>query len=130
MYKKTTKAITVTVEPIFLENQSRPQEHYFVWAYHVTIQNNSSETVQIKSRYWHVLDSDGRIKEIRGPGIVGEQPTLKPGENFSYTSGTPLETPSGIMYGTYYMINNNGEDLDVDIPAFSLDSPHEEAVYH
>lgn len=130
MYKKTTDAITVTVEPIFLENQSRPQDHYFVWAYHVTIQNNSPKTVQVKSRYWHVLDAEGRIKEIRGPGIVGEQPTLKPGESFNYTSGTPLETPSGIMYGTYYMITENGDDLDVSIPAFSLDSPHEDVIYH
>ncbi len=89
-----------------------------------------SDTVQLVNRYWHITDSLGRVQEVRGPGVVGEQPTLKPGESFEYTSGTPLPTPSGIMVGTYEMESANGRRFDVAVPAFSLDSPHEEARLH
>jgi ApaG protein len=127
MYSKTTRSITVTVKPFFLDDQSSPEEAHYVWAYHVRIENGGPETVQLRHRYWHITDSLGRVQEVRGAGVVGEQPVLKPGEAFEYTSGTPLPTPSGIMMGTYQMESENGERFDVDVPPFSLDSPHQPA---
>jgi len=124
MYDKTTRAIRVTVKPSFLEDQSSPDENYYVWAYRVQIENQGPETVQLRDRYWRITDGFGRVQEVRGPGVVGEQPVLKPGERFEYTSGTPLATPSGIMLGTYRMETAAGESFEVEIPAFSLDSPH------
>jgi len=125
MYSATTRAIKVTVEPHFLEDQSSPVDDHFVWAYRVRIENQGGETVQLRRRHWRITDGMGRIQEVRGPGVVGEQPVLAPGQSFEYTSGTPLSTPSGIMVGTYQMETGNGEHFDVDIPAFSLDSPHQ-----
>jgi ApaG protein len=125
MYSKTTRSITVTVKPFFLDDQSSPEESHYVWAYHVKIENGSRETVQLRHRYWHITDSLGRVQEVRGAGVVGEQPVLKPGESFEYTSGTPLPTPSGIMVGAYQMESENGECFDVEVPPFSLDSPHQ-----
>jgi ApaG protein len=125
MYSQTTRAITVTVQPIYLDDQSSPDESHFVWAYRIKIENNGGETVQLRNRYWRITDSHGRIQEVRGAGVVGEQPVLKPGETFEYTSGTPLPTPSGFMVGTYGMISDAGERFDIEIPAFSLDSPSE-----
>ncbi len=130
MYHETTRSIRVTVEPFYLEDQSSPSDHHFVWAYQVRIENMGSDTVQLVNRYWHITDSLGRVQEVRGPGVVGEQPTLKPGESFEYTSGTPLPTPSGIMVGTYEMKSASGRRFDVAVPAFSLDSPHEETRLH
>lgn len=125
MYDKTTREIRVSVRPTFLEDQSSPDENYYVWAYRVQIENQGHETVQLRDRYWRITDGFGRVQEVRGPGVVGEQPVLKPGERFEYTSGTPLATPSGIMLGTYRMETDAGESFDVEIPAFSLDSPHQ-----
>ena len=125
MYKQTTRSITVSVKPFFLEDQSAPDEGRFVWAYHVRIENEGQETVQLRNRYWRITDSLGRIQEVRGAGVVGEQPVLRPGEAFEYTRGTPLTTPSGIMVGTYQMESESGELFEVKIPAFSLDSPHQ-----
>lgn len=125
MYSKTTRSIRVTVNPMYLEDQSAPGENHFVWAYHVRIENEGSETVQLRTRYWRITDSFGRVQEVRGPGVVGEQPVLEPGEAFEYTSGTPLAAPSGIMVGSYQMETGCGETFDVAIPAFSLDSPHQ-----
>ncbi len=130
MYHETTRSIRVTVEPTYLEDQSSPVDGHYVWAYQVRIENMSGETVQLLNRYWHITDSFGRVQEVRGAGVVGEQPTLKPGESFEYTSGTPLPTPSGIMVGTYEMKSANGGRFNVAVPAFSLDSPHEEARLH
>lgn len=123
MYAKTTRAIRVQVEPAYLDEQSDPDENYFVWAYHVRIENRGGDTVQLLNRYWHITDGLGRVQEVRGPGVVGKQPVLHPGEHFEYTSGSPLSTPSGIMVGTYEMVGPGGEHFDVDIPAFSLDIP-------
>lgn len=123
-YSQTTRSISVSVRPIYLEDQSSPTENYYVWAYQVRIENEGIETVQLRSRYWRITDAMGRVQEVRGPGVVGEQPVLKPGDSFEYTSGTPLSTPSGIMVGTYQMVTGDGESFDVAIPAFSLDSPH------
>jgi ApaG protein len=125
MYSAVTRSIKVSVKPLFLEDQSSPAEHHFVWAYQVRIENTGRETVQLRMRHWRITDSFGRVQEVRGPGVVGEQPVLEPGEAFEYTSGTPLTAPSGIMVGTYQMETEGGETFDVAIPAFSLDSPHE-----
>ena len=130
MYHETTRSIRVTVKPFYLEDQSSPSDNHFVWAYQVRIENLGTDTVQLVNRYWRITDSLGRVQEVRGAGVVGEQPTLKPGESFEYTSGTPLPTPSGIMVGTYEMQSSSGRRFDVAVPAFSLDSPHEEARLH
>jgi ApaG protein len=125
MYSQTTRSILVTVRPIYLEDQSSPEEAHYVWAYQVHIENQGPETVQLRNRYWRITDALGRIHEVRGAGVVGEQPVLRPGESFEYTSGTPLPTPTGFMVGTYQMETATGEQFDVAVPAFSLDSPHQ-----
>lgn len=125
MYQETTKAITITVEPNYLDDESEPDDFHFVWAYHITIENNGGETVQLLRRRWHITDSNGNVQEVRGEGVVGEQPILEPGESFEYTSGAPLSTPSGFMVGSYLMISENGATFDVSVPAFSLDSPYQ-----
>ena len=125
MYSATTRAITVTVQPTYLEDQSEPQAGRFVWAYHIRINNGGNRTVQLLHRYWEITDGIGRRQEVHGTGVVGEQPVLKPGQTFEYTSGTPLPTPSGIMVGTYQMEAEDGERFDIAVPAFSLDSPHQ-----
>ena len=106
-----------------MEEQSEPDDSHFVFAYHIRIQNNGRDVVQLLNRYWQITDGRGRIQEVRGPGVVGEQPVLQPGEAFEYTSGCPLNTETGIMVGTYEMETLDGERFDVDIPAFSLDAP-------
>ena len=123
MYQKETRAIQITVKPFYLEEQSEPDDRHFVFAYHIRIQNNGQDVVQLLNRYWQITDGLGRIQEVRGPGVVGEQPVLHPGEAFEYTSGCPLNTATGIMVGTYEMETLDGERFDVDIPAFSLDAP-------
>ena len=125
MYSSTTRSIRVTVEPTFLEDQSSPSEDHYVWAYQVTIENAGEQTVKLLKRYWNITDAMGRVHEVRGEGVVGEQPTLTPGDAFEYTSGTPLGTPSGIMVGSYQMETPAGEQFDIEIPAFSLDSPYQ-----
>ncbi len=122
-YTATTRAIRVTVEPYYLEDQSQPDDDCFVWAYHITIENMGDETVILRHRYWKITDSHGRVQEVRGPGVVGEQPVLNPGGVFEYTSGAPLDTPSAIIVGAYEMETSRGESFQVTIPAFSLDSP-------
>ena len=125
MYAATTKNISVSVEPIYLADQSSPEDGQFMWAYRVRIDNKGNQSVQVLSRYWRITDSIGRIQEVRGAGVVGEQPVLEPGESYEYTSGTPLPTPSGIMLGSYGVKTADGEQFDIEIPAFSLDSPHQ-----
>ncbi len=125
MYSRTTHDIRVTVQPVYLEEQSVPDEQQFVWAYQVRIENLGERTVRLRNRYWSITDARGRNQEVRGPGVVGEQPVLRPGESFEYTSGCPLSTPSGMMVGSYEMEAETGERLEVAIPAFSLDSPHQ-----
>ena len=123
MYKETTRAIQVTVEPSFVEAESSPDEGHYFWAYKVEISNLGEEVVRLRSRHWQITDANGRMEEVRGAGVVGKQPVLKPGESFVYTSGCPLSTPSGIMVGTYQMQNERGEFFSIAIPAFSLDLP-------
>jgi len=99
-----------------------------VWAYHVTIQNQGHEVVRLRSRHWRITNARGELNEVRGEGVIGEQPVLRPGEMFEYTSGAPLTTSSGIMAGTYQMENESGEIFDIEIPTFSLDSPEQPSV--
>ena len=123
MYETTTRAIRVSVRPQYLPDQSDPADSQYVWAYHVRIENQGEETVQLRSRYWRITDGLGRLQEVRGPGVIGKTPMLRPGEVFEYTSGTPLSTSSGIMSGSYQMVSETGEKFDIEIPAFSLDTP-------
>jgi ApaG protein len=123
MYRSTTRAIQISVEPSYLEAESAPGEGRFFWAYTIEIANLGEETVQLRSRFWRITDAAGRTEEVRGPGVIGKQPTLRPGETFRYTSGCPLPTSSGFMVGTYQMQTDTGEMFIVDIPAFSLDMP-------
>jgi ApaG protein len=124
MYRTTTRDIEVTVSPRFLSDRSSPDNGYFFWAYSIEITNNGRETVQLKTRHWRITDANGKLQEVKGAGVVGEQPVLKPGESFEYTSGVPLPTPSGFMVGTYGMVTEAGESFDIAIPAFSLDCSH------
>ena len=130
MYTKTTKKISITVNPYYLEDQSEPEDQHYVWAYQVTINNLGEERVQLKNRYWKIIDSNGEKQEVRGEGVVGEFPVLQPGESFEYTSGTPLKTSNGIMQGFYLMSQDDGEQLKIDIPTFSLDSPYNKKNFH
>jgi len=123
MYTATTRAIRVTVRPQYLPDQSAPAKSTFVWAYQVRIENTGDVAVQLRSRHWKITDALGRLQEVKGPGVVGKTPMLRPGEVFEYTSGTPLSTSSGIMGGTYQMVSESGENFDIEIPTFSLDTP-------
>jgi ApaG protein len=121
-YRATTRGIEVVVSPRFEPDRSSPENNYFFWAYMISITNQGEETVQLKTRHWRITDANGRRQEVRGAGVVGEEPVLKAGEAFEYTSGVPLQTPSGFMTGTYGMVGADGEHFDIEIPAFSLDS--------
>lgn len=123
MYRAVTHNIQVTVSPSFLADQSKPEEHQFFWSYTVEITNLGEETVQLISRHWKITDARGRLQEVKGPGVIGQQPILAPGDSFRYTSGCPLETAEGIMVGAYHMIYADGKSFRVDVPAFSLDGP-------
>ena len=123
MYRAETHDIEVTVEPFYLEEQSEPEESRYVWGYRIVIANKSNETVQLRHRFWRITDAVGQINEVSGPGVVGEQPVLEPGQSFEYSSGCPLDTSSGMMVGRYRMERDSGESFMVDIPAFSLDVP-------
>jgi ApaG protein len=122
MYRAVTRNIEVAVTPRFVADRSSPENNYFFWAYTISIANKGSETVQLKTRHWRITDANGRQQEVRGAGVVGEEPVLKAGEVFEYTSGVPLQTSSGFMTGSYGMVSGSGEHFDVQIPAFSLDS--------
>lgn len=124
-YSQTTKAVKVTVQPLYLEDQSEPDKNHFMWAYYVRIENKGKERIQLLNRYWEIVEANGTTHEVHGPGVVGEQPFMEPGECFEYTSGTPLKTSSGFMRGAYEVTTDTGECFDVMIPAFSLDTPFE-----
>ena len=121
----STRGIAVRVEPTYLESRSSPDSSQYFWAYRVNIENQGWETVQLLSRHWMITNARGELTEVKGPGVVGEQPVLKPGETFEYTSGAPLNTPSGMMGGAYQMQTDNGECFDIEIPTFSLDCPNQ-----
>jgi ApaG protein len=123
MYIAVTRDIRVTALPDYLPDRSDPERGRYFWSYTIEIANLGSTRVQLLSRRWLIVDANGRREEVRGPGVVGEQPVIEPGETFRYASGCPLATPSGIMTGAYRMVADTGETFDVDIPAFSLDCP-------
>ena len=130
-YSATTRGVEVAVEAMYLAEQSDPEQSRYAWAYRVRIANRGRETVQLLRRTWRITDARGRVMNVHGEGVVGGQPVLEPGEAFEYTSGTPLETPSGIMTGIYHMVAlPAGEAFDVAIPTFSLDSPHQTGRVH
>ncbi|HEY8333665.1 MAG TPA: Co2+/Mg2+ efflux protein ApaG [Tardiphaga sp.] len=128
MYRAVTRQIEVTVEPNFQPERSSAEKHRFFWSYTVVITNSGAETVQLKARHWVITDAAGRMEEVRGEGVVGEQPVLAPGERFEYTSGVPLPTASGFMAGSYQMVTDTGEPFEINVPAFSLDSPDNKRV--
>lgn len=113
----------VTVRPQYLPDRSDPAKSQFVWSYNVRIENKGNVAVQLRSRHWKITDALGRQQEVKGPGVVGKTPLLRPGEVFEYTSGTSLSTSSGFMGGAYQMVSEAGENFDIDIPTFSLDTP-------
>ena len=123
MYVATTNGVRVSVRPDFDFQRSEPREHRYFWRYKIEIQNVGSRTVRLTHRHWRITDGNGQLEDIRGPGVVGETPTLKPGQSFEYTSGIPLKTPSGIMAGTFLMVDEDGSGFEVTVPTFSLDSP-------
>ena len=127
-YEETTHGIRV--EPSFLEDQSEPEDSHYIWAYRVVIENLGAEAVQLISRHWRITDALGRTREVRGEGVVGEQPTIEPGQSYEYSSGAPLETPSGFMTGSYRMHGSKGKSFDIGIPMFVLDSPYEDRKIH
>jgi ApaG protein len=130
-YSKVTRGIKVSVRSFYLEDRSEPEVGQYFWAYKVKIENRGRDAVQLLHRTWNITDANGRTQHVQGPGVVGEQPLLEPGEAFEYTSGTPLKTPSGFMTGAYHMVvQSSGENFDVAIPAFSLDSPHQDGRIH
>lgn len=130
VYEQTTRGIRVVVKPAYLHDQSDPAENRFLWSYTITIENNGRETVQLMSRYWHITDAGGHVQEVRGPGVVGAQPVLEPGQAFEYTSGCPLPTSSGAMVGRYQMRASSGDMFEAGIPMFLLESPHERRQIH
>lgn len=129
LFEQRTKDVVVRVEPEYLAEQSSPSDSRFIWAYTVEIDNQGAEDLTVTERFWQIADSRGQVQEVRGKGVVGEKPVVKPGEVFRYTSGAPLTAPSGMMRGTYTVQGSStGESYDVDIPCFVLDSPHEGLV--
>jgi ApaG protein len=128
MYRALTRQIEVTVEPNFLPEHSSLEKPEYFWSYTIVITNTGEETVQLRSRHWIITDALGRKQEVRGPGVIGKQPVLAPGERFEYTSGVPLPTASGFMTGRYQMVTDSGERFEIDVPTFSLDSPDTKRV--
>ena len=129
-YELETRRIRVSVRPAYLVDQSDPEDDRYVWSNTVTIENRGPEPVQLLSRYWNIIDGQGRIQEVRGAGVVGAQPVIAPGESFQYTSGCPLETASGTMSGRYQMRSASGESFEAEIPPFLLESPYERRQIH
>jgi ApaG protein len=123
MYRAVTRRIEVTVEPNFLPDRSSPERSRYFWSYTIVITNTGDETVQLRTRRWIITDATGRQQEVRGEGVIGEQPVIAPGGHFEYTSGVPLSTASGFMTGSYEMESETGERFEIEVPTFSLDSP-------
>jgi ApaG protein len=130
MYRAVTRGILVDVRPDFMPDRSVPAHGQFFWAYTVEISNQSSDVVQLLSRHWIITDAHGKVQEVNGDGVIGQQPKLPPGTSFTYTSGCPLTTPEGMMEGRYGMINESGERFEIVIPLFALDSPLVKRTFH
>jgi ApaG protein len=127
-YTASTRGIAVSVEPTYLERESLPERSQYFRAYRVVIENQGHETVHLLSRHWMITNARGELTEVKGPGVVGEQPILKPGESFEYTSSAPLNTSSGMMGGAYQMESERGERFDIEIPTFSLHRPDQDVL--
>ena len=123
IFAAESHGLHISVRPVYLPEQSDAASSRHVWAYTVTIENGGADTVQLRDRAWTIVDGNGRTEQVRGPGVVGEQPVMRPGERFEYTSGRPLPTPSGFMSGYYTMVREDGSTFEVEIPTFSLDIP-------
>ena len=130
MYSETTRSVSISVETEYLPAHSQPGLHRYFWAYHITIENRGNDTVQLINRYWRIFDGAGQMQEVRGAGVVGEQPKLGPGEQFQYTSGVPLAVPGGFMSGHYEMVSASGETFNAVVPPFPLDCPQQPAKFH
>lgn len=130
MYQEQTRDILIRVRPAFLDEDSEPEESRFVWRYTVEIENKGTESVQLMAREWRITDAFNKTEIVRGPGVVGEQPVIEPGEVYAYTSGAPLTTPSGFMRGAYAMRAASGERFHAEIPGFALDSPFNTMTLH
>lgn len=122
-YEAQTRGVRVRVTPTYLDGESEPEEGRWVWAYHIEIENRGDVEVQLLARRWVITDAMGHVEEVRGPGVVGEQPVIAPGQSYAYASGCPLATSSGSMQGAYRMVDETGASFDVAIPPFSLDVP-------
>lgn len=120
MKSAITQGVKIDVETEYVSQKSDPQHNQYFFAYHITITNQGNETLQLLSRHWIITNANGNTEEVEGPGVIGEQPILEPGESFNYTSFCPLTTPLGSMHGTYQMISNRGEKFDAKIPVFRL----------
>ena len=127
-YEAITAGVRIRVRPKFMHDESHPSDNKFIWAYTVEVENETERSWTIVRRHWHIVDAAGREQIVEGEGVIGQTPTIEPGERFSYTSGTPLFAPSGIMSGTYDLESETGDTLVATIPAFSLDSPYETAL--
>ncbi|MEM7210230.1 MAG: Co2+/Mg2+ efflux protein ApaG [Pseudomonadota bacterium] len=123
MTENIREKINVEVDTVYIESESQPDEDRYVFAYTVTIRNDGLVPAQLLTRHWIITDANGKVQEVQGEGVVGEQPYLKPGEGFQYTSGTMLETSMGTMGGTYQMISDEGKHFDAHIPEFLLSTP-------
>jgi len=118
-----TRNIRIHVRSEYIPERSAPPRHQWFFAYRIRIANEGAETIQLLARHWVITNASGHVEEVNGEGVVGEQPVIEPGEAFEYTSGCPLTTPFGSMHGEYQMVNRNGEQFDVAIPAFVLRVP-------
>lgn len=123
METATTRGVQVSVESFYLDEQSNPGEKQYAFAYRVRLKNVGEERVQLISRHWVITDSVGKVRHVQGPGVVGEQPVLDPGQEYEYVSGSQLESPMGTMEGTYQMVTDGGEEFDIRIPVFTLSVP-------
>ncbi|NPC67128.1 Co2+/Mg2+ efflux protein ApaG [Komagataeibacter sp. AV436] len=130
-FEATTGKMRVVVQTFWLDDQSEPDEHRYVWAYRVRIENHGDTAVQLLRRSWRIVDGQGRIERVEGEGVVGEQPLIDAAASFEYMSGAALETPTGFMGGQYHMLRPaSREHFDISIPVFSLDSPHHSTILH
>jgi len=121
---QSTNKINIKVAPAYLKEQSDPVNNHYVFSYTVTIRNDGDQPARLLTRHWIITDGDGQVQEVRGDGVIGEQPHLQPGEGFQYTSGTFMNTPVGTMHGSYQMISDDGESFDAEIPSFTLSVPN------
>jgi len=118
-----TRSVRIIVQPRYVAEQSSPEEQQYLFAYHITIRNEGDQPVQLLARHWVITNGEGRVEEVRGPGVVGYQPKLNPGQEFQYTSGCPLNTPVGTMHGSFQMVMESGESFDAKIAPFRLAVP-------